>query len=123
MDHRDILTKSATVLNQRSEQYGEMRDVMHRASLHSSLILGKEITPYQVCVILHSLKLSRIPSNLELLDNFVDGINYFAFAGEFAKDEAKKSKSNEELVDGIAEIARKFAPERYSTGDGSDITT
>lgn len=117
MDHKDILTKSATILNQRSEQYGDMREVMHRASLHSTLIMGKKITPYEVCVVMHALKLARIPSNLELMDNFVDGINYMAFAGEFAKDEVKESKSNEELVDGIAEIARKFAPTRFSSDD------
>lgn len=114
MDHKDILTQSATILNKRAEQYGDMREVMHRASLHASLLLGRTVSKYEVATIMIAVKMSRIPSSVDLMDNYVDGINYMSFAGEFAVAEAKNNKSDEELYDGISEIARKFAPQRYS---------
>jgi|APCry1669188970_1035186.scaffolds.fasta_scaffold35615_2 hypothetical protein len=114
MDHKDILTSSATILNKRAEQYGDMREVMHRASLHASLLLGKEVSKYEVATIMTAIKMARIPSSIGLMDNYIDGINYMSFAGEFAVDEAKNTKSDEELYAGISEIARKFAPLRHS---------
>jgi hypothetical protein len=114
MDHKDILTQSATILNKRADQYGEMREAMHRASLHASLLLGRAVSKYEVATIMVAVKMSRIPSSVDLMDNYVDGINYMSFAGEFAVDEAKNNKSDEDLYDDIAEIARKFAPQRSS---------
>lgn len=112
MDHKDILTQSASILNKRADQYGDMREVMHRASLHATLLLGRPVSKYEVVTIMTAVKMSRIPSTIDLMDNYVDGINYLAFAGEFAADEAIANKSDEALFDGISEIARKFAPQR-----------
>jgi hypothetical protein len=49
-----------------------------------SLITGKTITPYEANIFLHSLKLARIRVAPTKRDSYIDGINYLAFAGEFA---------------------------------------
>jgi hypothetical protein len=84
MDHTAILTDAVLTLRNRDEQYGSMTDTMTRACQIFELITGSKITPYQANIFMHALKLARIRSSPGKLDNYVDGINYLAFAGEFA---------------------------------------
>jgi len=59
-----------------------------------------------------SMKLARITASPTLDDNYVDGINYLAFASQFSvsEDQAKMA-----LEEDIAAMARKFAPRRAET--------
>ena len=84
MDHTAILTDAVLTLRNRDEQYGNMADTMTRACQIFELITGSQMSPYHANVFMHALKLSRIRTSPGKLDNYVDGINYLAFAGEFA---------------------------------------
>jgi hypothetical protein len=84
MNHTDILTQSVLILRDRDAQYGSMQETMIRACEIFELITGKELSPYHANVFMHSLKLARVRTSPGKLDNYVDGINYLAFAGEFA---------------------------------------
>jgi len=84
MNHTDILTQSVFVLRDRDAQYGSMQDTMIRACEIFEMITGKELSPYHANIFMHALKLARVRTSPGKLDNYIDGINYLAFAGEFA---------------------------------------
>lgn len=84
MNHTDILTQSVLTLRDRDTQYGSMQETMIRACQIFELITGSPLSPYHANVFMHALKLARIRSSPGKLDSYIDGINYLAFAGEFA---------------------------------------
>lgn len=84
MEHKAILGHAAVILNDRAEQYGSMNDTIERACQIYELITGERISPYKANIFMHSLKLSRIKPSPQKADNFIDGVNYLAFAGEYA---------------------------------------
>ena len=84
MDHTAILTDAVLILRNRDEQYGSMAETMTRACQIFELITGSPLSPYHANVFMHALKLSRIRATPGKLDSYVDGINYLAFAAEFA---------------------------------------
>ena len=84
MNHTEILTQSVLILRDRGAQYGSMETTMIRACEIFELITGNELSPYHANIFMHALKLARVRTSPTKLDNYVDGINYLAFAGEFA---------------------------------------
>ena len=84
MDHKQILGEAIAILRDRDAEYGQMNDVIIRACEIFELTTGKEFSPYYANMFMHSLKLARIKGTPSKLDNYADGINYLAFAGEFA---------------------------------------
>ena len=84
MEHKAIIGSAAAILRERNAQYGEMTVTITRACDMFSLITGKTITPYEANIFLHALKLARIRVAPTKKDSYIDGINYLAFAGEFA---------------------------------------
>jgi hypothetical protein len=56
-------------------------------------------------------KLGRLQETRWLDDNYVDGVNYLAFAAQFIGARGKSSKpDNATEDDGVIEMARKLAP-------------
>ena len=108
-NHRDILNQAVTILDHRGRRYGSMEESFERASMIASTILGKQITIFDLAIIMTAIKLSRITSTQTLDDNYIDGINYLAFAGQFSTAEEQISVALEE---DIAAMARKYAPRR-----------
>jgi len=106
MNHTEILTESVLILRDRDTQYGNMEDTMIRACEIFEMITGKELSPYEANIFMHSLKLSRIRKSPTKPDNYVDGVNYLAFAGEFATkaDAADLAISNEILNSGMRDL-------------------
>jgi hypothetical protein len=84
MNHTDILTQSVLTLRDRDAQYGSMQETMTRACQLFEMITGSPLSPYHANIFMHALKLARVRSSPGKLDNYIDGINYLAFAGEFA---------------------------------------
>jgi hypothetical protein len=78
-------------------------------------VLNKEISTYDVAMILHCTKLGRLQQARSLSDNYVDGINYLAFASEFINDGRSGMVAME---DDIAAMAKKFAPIQQETEHG-----
>jgi len=88
MEYQNIMTKTIEVFHDRASQYGDMQTTLERQAQIATLILGKHITPYDIAMILHACKLGRLESDRSNLDSYVDGINYFAFAGMMATKQA-----------------------------------
>lgn len=85
--HMDILDTAGITLADRADQYGPAAPCFDRASKLASIILNKPVSRYDVAMVLHALKLARLQENRANPDNYVDGINYLAFGGEFIQAE------------------------------------
>jgi hypothetical protein len=84
MDHKDILYKAADILNERGAVYGDIEDMFRDTAELATIVLGKEISPYDVTTIMEMLKLRRRRSSPKLADNYIDNVNYTAFSAQFA---------------------------------------
>ena len=100
MNYADIINKSVSLFSDRGAQYGEVNYNMERACLIYNTITGERMTPYQANMFLHSLKLARIRSDWKKGDNYFDGINYLAFAGEAAQVKDDVPVPAEEVIAG-----------------------
>lgn len=107
MNHKEVLSSAVGILKDRAVQYGPEEDCFGRISQLASIVLNKPISPYDVAMILHCTKLGRLQENRTNPDNYVDGINYLAFGGQFAGLQTSVVTAAE---DDIAALARKFAP-------------
>ena len=86
-NHKDVLASADAVLKQRGEQYGPADTMFDRISIVASVILNKPISAYDVSMIMVALKLARMQEDRTYDDNYVDAINYLAFAAQFASSE------------------------------------
>jgi SRSO17 transposase len=110
MNHTQILTESVLTLRDRDVQYGSMEETMIRACEIFEMITGREFSPYEANIFMHSLKLSRIRKSPTKADNYIDGVNYLAFAGEFATkvDAAATNVSDEILNSGMRDLVNQL---------------
>jgi hypothetical protein len=101
MDHKEILGEAIAILRDRDQQYGNIHDITGRACQIFELITGMTMTSYQANMFLHCVKLARMKPQPGKVDNYADGINYLAFAGEFAvaADQANNAALNAEMRD------------------------
>jgi hypothetical protein len=83
-DHTEILLHATRVLKDRTAQYGSPMRAHEDAASIASTMLKKHLTAYDIAMIMHAVKLSRMVADRHRLDHYEDGINYLAFAGEFA---------------------------------------
>lgn len=95
------------MLKERGQSYGPVDECFERISIISSAILGKNISTYDAAIIMHAVKLARMQTARTNSDNYVDGINYLAFAGQFASD---PTSSDIAFEDDLRSIAKRFAP-------------
>lgn len=109
MEYASIMQNAAKTYNERGEQYGNLENTHYRIAQIASLILGRPITPYDVAMIMHAVKLGRLQEDRANPDNYIDGINYFAFAGSFI--------TATQVEDDIAAMAKRFAPIRQENAN------
>ena len=83
MDFGDILKTSAVVIAKRRESYGPPQECFERAATIAGAILDRKVSPYEISIIFHAMKLARITQSPDNPDHYVDGVSYLAFAGEF----------------------------------------
>lgn len=118
MEYRDIMTDAARIFNDRNPKYGDMRVGMERVAQISTLLTGLPLTAHDCALVLHAVKLSRLGNDRRNPDNYVDGINYLAFAGELITEEQESqydgkmpiTKTLEDEMAEIADMASKLAP-------------
>lgn len=107
MNHKDALKSAATILNNRAQEYGGEEACFKRISDLASIILNKSISQYDVAMILHCVKLGRLQEARQKDDNYVDGINYLAFASQFSHAQNSVVTA---LEDDIASMAKRYSP-------------
>jgi hypothetical protein len=83
----ELLSYAFEILNARGSEYetdgGIDRSFLEIAAV-ASVITGKQLTARDVAVVLHCVKLIRSKADPTKLDNYVDGMNYWAIAGCFS---------------------------------------
>jgi hypothetical protein len=113
MNHKDVLSSAVNTLRDRAGQYGPEDLLFDRISRIATVMLDRVVTPYDVAMIHVATKMARIASSPRHADNYVDGVNYMAFAAQFAGIETSTAEEEE-----IAALARKFAPVPQPSGMG-----
>ena len=114
----DILEQAQNMLSLRGQRYGSVEETFDRAAKLASIILDKQISIYDIAIIMHSMKMARINASRTYDDNYVDGINYLAFAAQFSRSEEQIGVA---LQEDIAAMARKFAPRKKAEDEPKSI--
>ena len=80
MDPKAILTAAAALIDDRGVNYGGIEANFERAAALATLKLNRNISAYDVAIVMESVKDSRRAIAPEHNDSHLDGINYRAFA-------------------------------------------
>ena len=80
MDPHKTLEEAAKIIGERGQDYGGIEDNFTRIASIATLILNVQITAYQVAMIHVATKLARMAGSRDKHDNYVDAVNYVAFA-------------------------------------------
>ncbi len=102
--------KAAHEYNDRAPVYGGFEDLFDRACMIYNLTTGNSITPWQAAMFMNCLKMARMKHSPGKMDNYVDGMNYTAFAGQFASDATNHADDIEQQM--IRDMAAKLAPQK-----------
>lgn len=87
MKYSDAFMQAAREVDDRNKKYGNVDECFSRIAKLASAFFNREVTEYEIAMILHLVKLGRIGDNKSYADNYVDGISYMAFAAQFATNE------------------------------------
>lgn len=77
---RDLLSKCLSIIEERGRQYGDALPSFSRAALAASGMTGKNLSPRDIALVLHAVKMSRLAYDPDHEDSQVDGINYLLLA-------------------------------------------
>lgn len=80
MNPKAILEAAMALIDNRGVNYGGIEQNFDRAAKIASLKLDKTISPYEVAIVLESVKDARRAISPDHYDSHIDGINYRAFA-------------------------------------------
>lgn len=84
MNPKTTLAKAANLIDERGASYGGVEQSFTRAAEIATLIVGRPVTPIEVVLMLHAVKLARRVENPTNPDHYLDAINYLAFGHDFA---------------------------------------
>jgi hypothetical protein len=83
----DLLTLAFETINARGAEYdnaGSLEQNFREIAAIASVVVGKTLTPRDIAMVMHCVKLIRSKSAPDKLDSYVDGMNYMAFAACFS---------------------------------------
>jgi hypothetical protein len=80
MNPKAILTEAAALIDDRGVNYGGIEQNFERAASLATLKLNRNISAYDVAIVMESVKDARRAIAPEHYDSHLDGINYRAFA-------------------------------------------
>lgn len=94
----EMLTQAADLIQERGQGYGEIENNFQLIADLFSLRIGRPFHPYEACILLECVKDARMFASPFNVDNYLDGINYKAFAALFAQDYAQSRTSLTDVV-------------------------
>ena len=106
MNHKEILSQSATLLRQRNDLHGQEEDVMDRACKIFENITGVEMSLYEGAMFMHCYEMARMKKNRRNIQGLMAGIDYLALSGQFAAADTAMDDADRD----IREMAIKLAP-------------
>ena len=96
MHYRELLKSALETMDERQKKYASPEVNFARIASLASIMLNRNVTPYEIAMIHMCTKLGRHIETPTYDDNFVDGVNYWAFVGTFAGQH----------FDGLGEVRR-----------------
>jgi len=82
----EALAQVQAIIQQRGENYGDVRENMAETAKRMSLTLGVPVTPEGVCLLMIDLKLARLKETPGHLDSVLDIMGYAALLAELITD-------------------------------------
>jgi hypothetical protein len=82
----DLLTLAFELINARGSEYDNVSGIeqnFREIAAVASVLIGKSLTARDVAMVMATVKLVRSKSAPDKIDNYVDGMNYMAFAACF----------------------------------------
>jgi hypothetical protein len=82
----DLLRLAFELINERGTEYNRVNDLnqnFRETAAVASVVTGKPLTAWDVAMVMTCVKLLRAKNSPDKLDNYVDGMNYMAFAACF----------------------------------------
>jgi hypothetical protein len=110
MNHREVLKSAASILNDRLREYGPEELCFQRIAGLATIVLNKHMDEYDIAMIMHCVKLGRLQESRGKSDSYIDGINYLAFAAQFADAKNPPEPFDQAVEDEIRTLAQKYAP-------------
>lgn len=80
MEVKQVLAGAMALINERGVEYGDIEQNFERAAQIATLKLNKQVTAYDIAIVLESVKDARRAVSPDHYDSHIDGINYRAFA-------------------------------------------
>lgn len=108
MHYRDTLKKALEVMDERQKKYSTPEVNFARIASLASIMLNRNVTPYEVSMIQLCTKLGRHIETPAYEDNVLDGVNYLAFVGTFAGQhfDGLSELRRQEIIAGMEEALR-----------------
>lgn len=108
MHYRDTLKKALEVMDERQKKYSTPEINFARIASLASIMLNRNVTPYEVSMIQLCTKLGRHIETPVYEDNVLDGVNYLAFVGTFAGQhfDGLSEMRRQEVIAGMEEALR-----------------
>ena len=82
----EALAQVQAIIQQRGENYGDVRDNMTETAKRMSLTLKYKVTPESVCLMMIDIKLARLKETPGHLDSVLDVMGYAALLAELITD-------------------------------------
>lgn len=84
MKKLEVLEEAMHAVEQRGENYGDVRENHQRIAALWSVVLGQRVTPEQVVLCMTCLKVARLMETPDHWDSWVDIAGYGACGAEIA---------------------------------------
>jgi hypothetical protein len=121
----EMLTQAAELIQERGQNYGEIENNFQLIADLFSLRVGRPFHPYEACILLECVKDARMFATPMFVDNYLDGINYRAFAALFAEDYAQRRTSLTDVAyqrkDNLQKAEMKPVVVKQKTTKGAQI--
>lgn len=86
MKAQRYLQKTQDTIKQRGDAYGPIQPSMERAAVFASLLIGKNLTAFDLSRIMMAVKLSRLSVDPKHVDSWLDLAGYAAISVELVDD-------------------------------------
>lgn len=79
---KQVLTEAESLIGERGQDYGGIEDNFSNIAAIFTAMTGKDFTAHDVAMVLTAVKMARLRQSPGKADNYLDAINYLAFAHE-----------------------------------------
>ena len=87
MNPHKVLTDAAELIGERGKDYGGIEDNFYNIARIYETMTGEDTTLHHVALMLVAVKIARMRQSPYKADNYLDAINYLAFAHELRPKE------------------------------------